>query len=105
MDTRECLAIEVGQSLKGEGVVGVLNMIELQRGLQMTIETDNGSEFIGKAMDRWAYERAEELDFSRPGEPTDNAGVKCFDGCPRQECLNANWFLSLEDARMKIEAW
>ena len=66
--TRECLAIEVGQSLKGEDVVGVLNMIERQRGLPRTIKTDNGSEFIGKAMDRWAYERAVELDFSRPGK-------------------------------------
>lgn len=103
--TRECLAIEVGQSLKGEDVVGVLNMIERQRGLPRTIKTDNGSEFIGKAMDRWAYERALELDFSRPGKPTDNAGVESFNGRLRQECLNANWFLSLEDAKMKIEAW
>jgi len=103
--TRECLAIEVGQSLKGEDVVGVLNMIERQRGLPRTIKTDNGSEFIGKAMDRWAYERAVELDFSRPGKPTDNAGVESFNGRLRQECLNANWFLSLQDAKMKIEAW
>lgn len=103
--TRECLAIEVGQSLKGEDVVGVLSMIEQQRGLPMTIKTDNGSEFIGKAMDRWAYERAVELDFSRPGKPTDNAAVESFNGRLRQECLNANWFLSLQDARTKIEAW
>jgi putative transposase len=103
--TRECLAIEVGQSLKGEDVVGVLNMIERQRGLPRTIKTDNGSEFIGKAMDRWAYERAVELDFSRPGKPTDNAAVESFNGRLRQECLNANWFLSLEDARTKIDAW
>ena len=56
-------------------------------------------------MDRWAYETGVELDFSRPGKPTDNARVESFNGRLRQECLNAHWFLSLEDARTKIEAW
>jgi putative transposase len=71
----------------------------------MTIKTDNGSEFISKAMDKWAYERGVELDFSRPGEPTDNAMVESFNGRLRQECLNEHWFMSLHDARTKIEAW
>jgi putative transposase len=103
--TRECLAIDVGQSLKGEDVVRVLNAICNQRGLPKTIKTDNGSEFISKVMDKWAYERGVELDFSRPGKPTDNAGVESFNGRLRQECLNANWFLSLADAQAKIAAW
>jgi putative transposase len=103
--TRECLAIDVGQSLKGDDVVRVLNGIADQRGLPGTIKTDNGSEFISKVMDRWAYERGIELDFSRPGKPTDNAGVESFNGRLRQECLNANWFLSLADAQAKIGAW
>jgi putative transposase len=103
--TRECLAIDVGQSLKGEDVVRVLNDITTRRGLPRTIKTDNGSEFISKVMDKWAYERGVELDFSRPGKPTDNAAVESFDGRLRQECLNANWFLSLADARAKIAAW
>lgn len=46
-----------------------------------------------------------ELDFSRPGKPTDNAAVKSFNGRLRQECLNAHWFLSLAEAQAKIEAW
>ena len=100
--TRECLAIDVGQSLKGEDVVRTLNTIVEQRGLPATIKTDNGSEFIGKVMDRWAYERNVEMDFSRPGKPTDNAKVESFNG---RECLNANWFLSLDDARRKIDDW
>jgi putative transposase len=58
-----------------------------------------------KAIDKWAYERGIELDFSRPGKPTDNAGVESFNGRLRQECLNANWFLSLADAQVKIAAW
>jgi len=103
--TRECLAIDVGQSLKGEDVVDSLNRICGERGLPRTIKTDNGSEFISKAMDKWAYERGVELDFSRPGKPTDNARVESFNGRLRQECLNANWFLSLDDAKAKIAAW
>ena len=56
-------------------------------------------------MDRWAYESGVELDFSRPGKPTDNAKVESFNGRLREECLNAHWFLSLDDAKRKIEAW
>jgi putative transposase len=103
--TRECLAIDVGQSLKGEDVVRTLNGITAQRGLPRTIKTDNGSEFISKVMDKWAYERGVKLDFSRPGKPTDNAAVESFNGRLRQECLNAHWFLSLADAQAKIGAW
>ena len=103
--TRESLAIEVGQNLKGEDVVNTLNHIAMKRGLPATIKVDNGSEFISKVMDKWAYERGIELDFSRPGKPTDNAKVESFNGRLRQECLNAHWFLSLEDARCKIDEW
>ncbi|SQC91426.1 Integrase core domain [Cedecea neteri] len=63
------------------------------------------SEFAGKMLDRWVYERGIRIDFSRPGKPTDNATVESFNGRLRQECLNENWFMSLEDARCKIEAW
>jgi putative transposase len=103
--TRECLAIDVGQSLKGEDVVMSLQRICAERGLPGTIKTANGSEFISKAMDKWAYERGVEMDFSRPGKPTDNARVESFNGRLRQQCLNAHWFLSLDDAKTKIEAW
>ena len=103
--TRECLAIDVGQSLKGEDVVRVLTAITYERGAPRTIKSDNGSEFISKVMDKWAYEKGVELDFSRPGKPTDNANVESFNGRLRQECLNATWFMSLDDARGKIEAW
>jgi putative transposase len=103
--SRESLAIHVGQSLKGEDVVQVLNGIAAQRGRPQVIKSDNGSEFIGKAMDKWAYEHRVALDFSRPGRPTDNAMVESFNGRLRQECLNEHWFMSLADARTKIEAW
>ncbi len=103
--TRESLAIDVGQSLKGDDVVATLNRIAVTRGLPATIKVDNGSEFISKVMDRWAYARGVELDFSRLGKPTDNAKIESFIGRLRQECLNLHWFLSLEDAKEKIEAW
>ncbi len=83
--SRESLAIHVGQSLKGEDVVRVLNAMVRQRGKPQTIKSDNGSEFISKAMDRWANERGVELDFIKPGKPTDNAMVESFNGRLRQE--------------------
>jgi putative transposase len=103
--TRECLAIDVGQSLKGDDVVNTLMRITGERGFPKTIKTDNGSEFISKVMDKWAYEHGVELGFSRPGKPTDNAKVESVNGRLRQECLNAHWFMSLVDAQGKIEAW
>ena len=76
-----------------------------QRGKPLTIKSDNGSEFISKVMDKWAYGRNIELDFSRPRNPTDNAMVESFNGRLRQECLNEHWFMSLQDAQDKIRAW
>jgi putative transposase len=70
-----------------------------------SIRVDNGPEFVSKALNRWAYERKVTLDFSRRGKPTDNAYVESFNVRLREECLNVNWFLSLEDAQSKIEAW
>jgi len=103
--SRESWAIHVGQSLKGEDVVRVLNQIAQERGRTRTIKADNGSEFISKVMDKWAYEQGVEIDFSRPGKPTDNAMVESFNGRLRQERLNEHWFMSLDDAKDKIEAW
>ncbi|PJI51834.1 IS3 family transposase, partial [Methylobacterium radiotolerans] len=68
-------------------------------------QVDNGSEFASKALDLWAYEQRVTLDFSRPGRPQDNAHIESFNGSFRDECLNAHWFLSMEDAAEKIENW
>jgi putative transposase len=104
--SRECLEIEVGQSLKGEDVVRVMERMKLIKGaVPQRIKVDNGSEFISKALDKWAYANDVILDFSRPGKPTDNAFIESFNGSFRDECLNVNWFLSLEDAREKIRAF
>lgn len=104
--SRECLAIAVGQSLKGGDVMAALEEIKTRRGLvPQRIQTDNGSEFISKGLDHWAYENNVTMDYSRPGKPTDNPFIESFNGSFRDECLNAHWFLSLEDAKEKIEAW
>ena len=103
--TREALAIDVDQGIKGEQVVATMTRITSMRGAPKTIRVDNGREFISKALDRGAYENGVTLDFSRPGKSTDNAFVESFNGRLRDECLNTHWFLSLADARAKIEAW
>jgi putative transposase len=103
--TRESLAIEVDNHLGGHRVVEVLQRLSKGRSLPRTIRVDNGPEFISKALDQWAYLNGVELDFSRPGKPTDNAFIEAFNGRLREECLNESWFLSLEDARDKVESW
>jgi putative transposase len=103
--TRESLAIEVGQHISGEKVAEVLSLISFKRGRPEKIRVDNGPEFVSKKLDRWAYLNQVELDFSRPGKPTDNALIEAFNGRFREECLNQSWFLSLEDAREKVETW
>ena len=103
--TRESLAIEVNQHLGGQQVAELLSLVALERGSPEKIRVDNGPEFTSKKLDRWAYLNGVELDFSRPGKPTDNALIEAFNGRFREECLNQNWFLSLEDAKEKVEAW
>jgi putative transposase len=104
--SRKCLAILPQQSIKGRDVVQVMEEIFInQEIIPDRIQVDNGSEFISKALDKWAYENNVTLDFSRPGKPTDNPFIESFNGSFRDECLNTNWFLSLEDAREKIEQW
>ncbi len=73
--------------------------------LFFSLPTYYGPEFISKDVDLWAYWNHVKLDFSRPGKPTDNAYVESFNARFRLECLNEHWFLSLEDAQEKIEAW
>jgi putative transposase len=103
--TRLSPAIEVRQNFRGADVVEVLERISRQLGYPNTIRLDNGPEFISKELDLWAFMHGVILDFSRPGKPTDNAFIESLNGKFRAECLNANWFLSLDEARRKCEAW
>jgi putative transposase len=103
--TREAVAIEAGQSLKGDDVVRTLNRLKLDRGVPKVLFCDNGSEFTSQAMDLWAYRNSSKIDFSRPGKPTANAFVESFNGTLRSECLDTHWFLDLKEAKQLIEAW
>lgn len=105
MVTRESLAIEVGKSLRGEDVVAALSRISFLRGNPAKIHCGNGAEFTSKALNKWAYENSVELEFSRPGRPADNAFIESFNGRFREECLSTSLFLTLADAKAKIEAW
>ncbi|HET9409274.1 MAG TPA: IS3 family transposase [Candidatus Sulfotelmatobacter sp.] len=103
--TRECPAIEVDTSLGGLRVRRVLDRIASERGLPEAIVLDNGPEFRGRALAAWSQERGVRLEFIQPGKPVQNAYIESFNGRLRDECLNANWFTSLSDARRKIETW
>ena len=103
--TRECLAIEVDTSITGVRVQAVLERLADTRGLPMSITVDNGPEFDGQVLDKWAYRRAVQLSFIRPGKPNENAYIESFNGKFRGECLNEHWFLSLAHARTIIEDW
>ena len=74
-------------------------------GYPKTIRVDQGSEFVSRDLDLWAYAKGVTLDFSRPGKPTDNAFIEAFNGRFRAECLNTHWFLTLADAAEKMEDW
>ena len=101
--TRFSPAIEPRFKFCGADVVEVLERVGREVGFPTAIRVDQGSEFVSRDLDLWAYQRT--LDFSRPGKPTDNAFIESFNGKFRTECLNAHWFMSLDDAQRKCEAW
>lgn len=104
--TRESLAIEVDTSLSGARVARVLERVIGERGARPgEIVMDNGPELTSKALDQWAYTRGVRLRFIAPGKPQQNGYIESFNGKLRDECLNEHWFLSLYDAREKVEAW
>lgn len=103
--TRFSPIIDPRFSYRAENVVEALDRVCQQIGFPKAIRVDQGSEFISRDLDLWAYSRGVTLDFSRPGKPTDNAFIEAFNGRLRAECLNAHWFLTLADAAEKLEAW
>ena len=92
-------------SYRGEDVVATLERVCQAIGYPKTIRVDQGSEFVSRDLDLWAYQKGVTLDFSRPRKPTDNAFIEAFNGRLRAECLDTHWFLTLDDAREKLERW
>jgi putative transposase len=103
--SRESLAIEVDISLPGERVTRVLGRLHETRGLPVVIQADNGPELRGQVLDQWAYDHGVHLQFIERGKPIQNAYIESFNARLREECLNEHVFVSLNDARRKIEQW
>ena len=103
--TKKSFRIEVDTSITGARVVRTLNEISPIEGLPEIIIIDNGPEFIGRALDEWAYRRGVKLFFITPGKPVENMYMESFNGRLRDECLNMHYFTSLDHTRQVIEEW
>jgi putative transposase len=103
--SREALEIEVDTSITGHRVVRVLEHLVAKRGKPEVLQLDNGPELRGIALDQWAYKNKVKLDFIEPGKPTQNAKIESFNGRLRDECLNQEWFTSLDHARVVLADW
>ena len=103
--TRESVALVADRSLTGVKVAAALTPLVAQRGAPDAITVDNGSEFVSRAMDAWAYAHDVRLDFIRPGKPVENAFIESFNGRLRDECLNAHVFASTIEAQCVLDAW
>ena len=103
--SRQCLAIELDTSLPGTRVVRVMDRLARELGKPALLRTDNGPEFVGRALDQWAYENGVRLDFIQPGKPSQNGFIESFNGRLRDECLNQHWFLGLADAKRIVADW
>ena len=105
MRTRECLALEVDTGFASRRVTRVLDEVIGQRGLPQAIRCDNGPELTSRHFLAWGLEWKIELRHIQPGKPMQNGHVESFHGRLREECLRANWFSNLFDARSKITDW
>lgn len=102
--TRECLALEADTSLGSGRVTRVLERLIDERGLPENLRSDNGPEFTSRPMLGWAEERKINLVHIQPGRPMQNGHVESFHGRLRDECLNANWFRTMNDVRRTLDS-
>ena len=101
--TRECVCLEADRSMTGMKVAQALERAKDERGLlPESITVDNGSEFCSRALEAWAMTHEVQLCFIRPGRTVENGFIESFNGRLRDECLNVEWFASLEEARQKL---
>jgi len=101
--TRECVALEADHSMTGTKVAEALERVREQRGfLPESITVDNGSEPSGRALEAWVVSNNAQLCLIRRGRPVENGFIESFNGRLRDECLNVEWFSSLEDVREKL---
>ena len=103
--TKESLAIEVNTGISSRQVTRVLERVIAERGVPGAIRCDNGPEFTSLYFIEWCKDHGVSVVHIQPGKPVQNSHVESFNGRFRDECLNSNLFVNLNDARKKIEAW
>ena len=103
--SRECLAIRAGRSITSQEVIEVLGYLGLTRGIAEYIRSDNGPEFIAKAVKEWNDKHGAKSIFINPGSPWENSYIESFNGKLRDECLNQEIFNTIEQAGLVLENW
>jgi putative transposase len=103
--TRECLAIDVAGSIRSQHVIEVLARLISERGAPRYLRSDNGPEFVSKAILEWLEKAGIETALIDPGKPWQNGMDESFNGRFRDECLSLEWFRSRRDAKVIIETW
>ena len=103
--TRECLAIRIDRKLKSTDVIDVLSDLFILRGVPAHVRSDNGPEFIAKAVREWIAAVGGRTAFIEPGSPWENGYCESFNSKLRDELLNGEIFYSLAEARIVIESW
>jgi putative transposase len=103
--SRECLAIDVAGSIRSHRVIEVLAQLISVHGAPRYIRSDNGPEFVARAILRWLSQANIETAYIDPGKPWQNAAGESFNGKFRDECLSLEWFRNRIDAKIVIEDW
>jgi putative transposase len=103
--TRECLAIDVAGSIRSNRVIEVLSRLVSLHGAPAVLRSDNGPEFVSRAILKWLTESGIHTAHIDPGKPWQNGTDESFNGKFRDECLSLEWFRSREEARVVIEIW
>jgi len=103
--TRECLALDVDKRITSQDVLNTLEWLFLLHGRPEYIRSDNGPEFISKAVQHWLAEKGSKTLYIHPGSPWENAYIESFNDKLRDECLNMEVFKNGHEAKNVIEAW
>ncbi len=103
--TRECLAIRLDRKLKSTDVIDVLSDLFILRGVPGHVRSDNGPEFIAKAVREWIGAVGAKTAFIEPGSPWENGCCESFNSKLRDELLNGEIFYSLAEARIVADGW
>ena len=103
--THECLSIRIARRLKAIDVIDVLSDLFILRGVPAHVRSDNGPEFVAKAVREWIAAVGAHTAYIEPGSPWENGYVESFNSKLRDELLNGEIFYSLKEAQILIEAW